>query len=363
MSARFTERFARQVVREAMRVKSGESVIISAVREALDLAEAIALECDVLGAKPLVTTYSDRYLNKALTRPDERFVETTPRHLLEAVSASDVFISIGRPALGRTPVSRVGAWRRGRKPISDRMDERGTRWVGIAYPTPARSRESGVSINKFRRVVLSALDIDYTDLTRRGKAIAQAVSGSKEVRVTSPRGTDLRFKVDQRKWIVDDGAFTEEDLAAKDVGMNLPCGEVFVAPVEDSANGKAVFDVPTSYFGHHVRDLKLEFKSGKIAHYEARLGAKEFETILNSATGDKDRIAEFAIGLNPRARFINDILVDEKVLGTIHIAIGNNKGPAYGGRNSSSIHWDLIMTKPTVFVDGNKIMKDGKLVV
>jgi len=346
-----------------MKVRNGESVFIFAVREALDLAEAIALECDVTGAKPMITTYSDRYMNRALTQPDERFVEATPRHVLEAVSASDVFISIGRPALGRTPASRVGAWRRSRKPVSDRMDEKGIRWVGIAYPTPERSRESGVPIARFRRVVLSALDVDYEDLARRGKTILRSVSGSKRIHVTSPRGSDIHFEVDQRKWIIDDGVISEEDLAARDVGLNLPCGEVFVAPIEDSANGVAVFDVPTSYFGHHVRDLRLEFRSGKITDYQARSGRREFEATLNAATGDRDRIAEFAIGLNPRAEFINDILVDEKVLGTVHIAIGNNKGPAYGGRNSSSIHWDMIMTEPTVVVDGKTVMKDGKLTI
>lgn len=363
MSAKFNERFARQIVKETMRVGRGESVFIQAVREALDLAEAIALECDITGAKPLITTYSDEYMNKALTQPDERLVEATPRHMLEAVSASDVLISIGRPALGRTPASKVGAWRRSRKPINDRMDEKGIRWVAIAYPTHERSRESGVSVERFRSVILSALDVYYKDLARRGKVLQHALSGSKEVHATSPQGTDLRFNVDQRKWIVDDGILSEEDIAAKDVGMNLPCGEIFVAPIEDSANGKAVFDVPTSYYGHHVRGLKLEFRNGRVVDYDAESGRNEFESILNSATGDRDRIAEFAIGLNPKARFVNDILVDEKVLGTVHIAIGDNKGPAYGGRNTSSIHWDLIMTKPTVRVDGKTLMKEGKLVV
>lgn len=147
------------------------------------------------------------------------------------------------------------------------------------------------------------------------------------------------------------------------MGLNLPCGEVFICPIEETAEGTVLFDVPTNYWGHKITNLKLQFNKGKIVNYDAEQGKKQFSDVLASATGDKDKIAEFAIGLNPKAQFINDILVDEKVLGTIHIAIGDNKGPAYGGKNSSSIHWDFVMTKPTVEVDSRTIMENGKLKV
>jgi len=361
MEATFNERFARQVVSKAMRVTEGESVFIYTIGEALDLAEAIAFECDLTGAKPLVATYSDEYMRKALTKPSERFVESTPKHWLKAIETTDAYIAIGRPALAEVPVPRIGAWRRGRKPISDAMDKKGVRWVGIGYPTPKRAKESEVTLTKFKNAILSALDIDYEELAKRGHRIAEAVSGSANVHVTSDRGTDIEFQVKGRKWIIDDGIISKEDIEVGDVGLNLPCGEVFACPIETSADGTAFFDVPTNYWGHKISGLKLEFKEGKIVNYEAEHGKKDFKEVLDAATGDKDRIAEFAIGLNPKAQFINDILVDEKVLGTIHIAIGDNKGPAYGGKNNSSIHWDLIMTHPTVTVDRKTIMKNGKL--
>jgi len=357
----FNERFARQVVDKAMRITKGESVFILSVREALDLAEAIALECDLVGAKPMVVTRSDKYMEKALTKPSEEFVETTPKHWLSAIEATDAYIGIGRPALAEVPVSRIGAWSRGRKPITDAMDKKGVRWVGIGYPTTKRAKESRITLAKFKKVTLSALDIDLEELAQRGRKIVGAVAHSAKVHVTSEHGTDIEFQVKGRKWIIDDGIISKEDREAGDVGLNLPCGEVFVCPIETSANGTAFFDVPTSYFGHCISGIKLEFKGGKVVKFSAEHGEKDFKGILDSATGDKDRIAEFAIGLNPKAQFINDILVDEKVLGTIHIAIGNNKGPAYGGKNDSSIHWDLIMTHPTVKIDGKPIMKNGKL--
>jgi len=241
------------------------------------------------------------------------------------------------------------------------MDRKGVRWVGIGYPTAKRAREADVALTKFKNAILLALDIDYEELAKRGRNIVEAVSDATSVHVASDLGTDIEFQVKGRKWIIDDGIISREDIEVGDVGLNLPCGEVFVCPIETSAEGIAFFDAPTNYYGHRISGLKLKFKEGKIVNYDAEHGKGEFKEVLDSATGDKDRIAEFAIGLNPKAQFINDILVDEKVLGTIHIAIGDNKGPAYGGKNNSSIHWDLIMTRPTVTVDRKTILKNGKL--
>jgi len=357
----FNERFARQVVVKSMRISEGESVFIYTIREALDLAEEMALECDLVGAKPLVVTFSDEYMKASLTKPSERFVESTPKHWLRAMEATDAYIAIGRPALATVPVARIGAWRRARKPISDTMDKKGVRWVGIGYPTSKRAKESGVTLTKFKNVLLSALDIDYEELAKRGRSIVEAVSDSESVHLTSIKGTDVEFQVRGRKWIFDDGIISEEDIQMGDVGLNLPCGEVFVCPIETSGDGTVFFDVPTNFWGHRISGVKLKFKGGKVVDFDAEFGKGDFKGVLDSATGDKDRIAEFAIGLNPKAQFINDILVDEKVLGTVHIAIGDNKGPAYGGKNNSSIHWDMIMTRPTVIVDGKTLMKNGKL--
>jgi aminopeptidase len=363
LESSFGEKFAKQIVAESMRISKGESVYIWAVREALDLAEAIAIECDIVGAKPLINAYSDGYMKRALTKAREEYVEATPKHMLSAFESTDVYIGLGRPALAEVPVSKIGAWRRSRKPISDKLDEKKIRWLGVTYPTPGRARESGISLKKFSDIVFSSLDIDYKKLVEKGRNIVDRVSDSENVIVTSDKGTDLEFQVKNRKWIIDDGVISQEDIELGDVGLNLPCGEVFVCPLEETAEGTILFDVPTNYWGHKITDLRLQFKNGRIVNYDAKTGKKEFADTLAAATGDKDKIAEFAIGLNPKAQFINDSLVDEKVLGTIHIAIGDNKGPAYGGKNSSSIHWDLIMTHPTVEIGGKTIMENGKLKV
>jgi aminopeptidase len=354
-------KLASQIVHRCMRVSDGEMVWITSLRDALDLAEEIAIECDKTGAKPVIQVLSDSYMTRSFNETETRFVEAPPKHLVEAFDQVDVYVGLGKPALANAPLEKVGAWRRSRKSWWDVVESRGSRWIGISFPTEGRARESKMSLGKFEKAVLNALDVDYDLISRRGKEIIGNLTGTRTIHVTSNKGTDLTFDVTGRKWLNDDGIMDDEDVSNKDVGMNLPAGEVFISPVEDSANGDAFFDVPTSYFGFSVQNIKWTFKEGRIIDFHAEKGEENFRKIMEMSTGDKDKIAEFAIGTNPKATFIDDITQDEKVVGTIHIAIGDNKGPAYGGKNDSSLHWDLIMTKPTVEADGRVIMKEGKL--
>jgi len=351
---------ATKMVNDCLRVSEGEMVWIASMREALDLAEEVALECDKKGAKPLIQFLSDHYMTRWLAETDIKFVETPQEHVVEAFNKVDVYIGLGKPALKETPAERISAWRRMRKPMNDAIDSREIRWLAITFPTRAMAEVSNMPFKKFEKAVLNALEVDYQKVSDRGKQIINNLLGTKSIHVSSGKGTDLRFEVTGRKWLNDDGILDDEDIANKDIGMNLPAGEVFVAPIEESANGTAFFDVPTSYFGATAHNIKLTFQNGKVVDFKVEKGEENFRRIFETATGDKDKIAEFAMGTNPKATFITDITQDEKVLGTVHIAIGDNKGPAYGGKNDSSLHWDLIMTKPTVETDGKTIMKDGK---
>jgi aminopeptidase len=354
---------ATRIVNDCLRVSEGEMVWIVSMREALDLAEEVALECDKKGAKPLIQFLSDHYMTRWLAETDTKFAEAPQQHVVQAFNKVDVYIGLGKPALKETPAERISAWRRMRKPMNDAIDSREIRWLAMTFPTQAMAKVANMPFGKFEKAVLNTLDVDYKKISDRGKQIINYLKETRVIHVTSAKGTDLTFEVTGRKWMNDDGILDDEDIANKDVGMNLPAGEVFVSPIEESANGVAFFDVPTSYFGATAHNIKLNFKDGKVVDFKVERGEENFRKILENATGDKDKIAEFAMGTNPKATFITDITQDEKVLETIHIAIGDNKGPAYGGKNNSSLHWDLIMTKPTVETDGKTIMKDGKFII
>ncbi|MEN3037186.1 MAG: aminopeptidase, partial [Candidatus Methanosuratincola petrocarbonis] len=170
------------------------------------------------------------------------------------------------------------------------------------------------------------------------------------------------FSVKGRPVIVDDGIISREDMENGDVGLNIPSGEVFIAPLETSANGYITFPVVVIPGFGRIDRLRLEFRDGKVASYSAESGAERFTKFLESNTGEKDRIAELGIGCNPGAEFTGgSIIIDEKIYRTVHIAIGNNTG-SYHGTNQASSHLDMIkdMRGGQLFFDGKLVMEDGE---
>ncbi|HPC27913.1 MAG TPA: aminopeptidase, partial [Candidatus Methanomethylicus sp.] len=173
--------------------------------------------------------------------------------------------------------------------------------------------------------------------------------------------TDLSFSIKGRPVIVDDGVISDEDIALGDVGLNIPSGEVFIAPLETTANGHITFPVVVAPGFGRIEGLKLTFRGGKVVEYDAKCGTDRFARFLESNTGDKDVIAELGIGTNPGAEFTGgSIIIDEKIYKTIHIAIGNNTG-SYHGTNKASSHLDMIkeMREGKLTVDGRVIMDGG----
>jgi aminopeptidase len=190
----------------------------------------------------------------------------------------------------------------------------------------------------------------------------EALEGGNRVEITDADGTDLSFRIEGRPVLVDDAIISTEDIRGGDVGLNIPSGEAFLAPLETTAEGQILFDeVAIPGFGK-CRGLELKFKRGKISRYSANKGRENFARFLRANTGEKDRIAELGIGCNKGAEYTGgSIIVDEKIFGTLHIAIGNNTG-AYHGKNKASSHLDMIkdMKDGELLVDGKTVMKHGK---
>jgi leucyl aminopeptidase (aminopeptidase T) len=194
-----------------------------------------------------------------------------------------------------------------------------------------------------------------------GARLEKILKNSREVEVYSKSGTSLKFSVAGRKWLIDDGVISDGDVERGDVILNLPTGEVFIAPVENSVNGVFVMDTPRYYKGQKIAGLKLTFKNGKLVDFKAQKGENIFKELLETNTGDKDKFAEFGIGINADAELNAPLILEEKALGTIHVAIGDNR--TFGGKNNSTLHIDLISVNPTVKIEGKTIMVDGKLQV
>jgi leucyl aminopeptidase (aminopeptidase T) len=326
-------------------------------------------ECWRRGAHTLLLTHrSWREKSRYSLTPRSSLREMNP--FAEAIAKlADVLIFIGEEdeldwARGLSEKVKLTAPLR--QKLREIKDRRKVRWAYFGWPIPGAAKGYGCPIKKFRRIFFKSIESTFTpELLKLCKHYSAALAGREEIRVIADDGTDLTFNIKGRPILVDDGIISKEDVARGDVGLNIPAGEVFVAPLERTAEGRIFFKrVAIPGFGD-LRHLWLEFKGGKVVNYRAEQGEENFRKFLKANTGQKDRIAEFGIGCNPGASYTGgSIIVDEKIFGTIHVAIGNNTG-AYHGRNRASSHLDFIkdMSKGQVFADGILIMDKGICIV
>lgn len=327
---------------------------------------AVEEECWRRGAHTLLLTYrSGRERARYELTPRDSLREMSP--FAEAIAReADVLIFIGeedKPSWARGLSSRVKLTAPIRQRLREITDQRRVRWAYFGWPLPTAAEAYGCLVEKFRGIFFKSIESTFTrkflEICRYYRA---ALAGRDEIWITAEDGTDLTFRIRGRPILVDDGIISKDDIERDDVGVNIPAGEVFVAPLETTAEGEISFErVAIPGFGE-LEHLRLKFKRGKVTSYKAERGRENFRRFLEANTGEKDRIAEFGIGCNPGAEYTGgSIIVDEKIFGTVHVAIGNNRG-AYHGRNKASSHLDLIkdMAGGQVFADGTIIMDGGK---
>lgn len=224
------------------------------------------------------------------------------------------------------------------------------------YPTLGNAQEAGMSLEEYEQFVFSACRLydedpiqSWMEVREQQQQIVDLLNERKEVHYKGD-GVDIRFKIDDtRRWINSDGR------------TNMPSGEVYTSPLEDSVNGVIRFSYPTLYMGHEVEGATLYVKDGYVEKWEAARG-KEFLDQIFQIEGAR-RFGEAAIGTNYRIQqMTKNILFDEKIGGTVHMAIGQSYLQA-GGKNQSTVHWDMItdMTQEgEIYADGEKIYEKGK---
>ena len=231
------------------------------------------------------------------------------------------------------------------------------RWCGALFPTPAHAQDAGMSLGDYERFVYRACHVDgdgdpvahwratQGELTRRAEQLAKA----RELRVVGP-DTDLRLVVEGRSWEAADGRY------------NMPDGEVYTSPVETETEGEIRFTFPALFQGREVDDIRLRFEAGSVVRSEARHGGEFLDALLSMDDG-ACRLGEVAFGLNYEIdRFTNNTLFDEKIGGTMHVALGS-AFRELGGVNESGLHWDLVCdlrSDGEVYADGELVWKAGQ---
>ena len=350
---------ARRVVRDCAGVRAGEDVYIEGRLDAARYLELLAFECEVAGARPVVVMQSDEFDHRRLTELSFEQLATRSGGWIELVKRADVVFTVhmedGDPALFAdvTPLQREAA-SKGRKLLGDHIYDLSRRWIGTDFPTEAQARAFGLGFDLYSEMFWRALDIDYVQLRRRADVVAAALEGARSVHIRSPKGTDVTLGIEGRPLDKDVGVVTDAARLS-----NLPAGEVCLAPLEEQAEGTVVFDL-AFWDGRRIEDLEVRFEAG-VAHPVR--AAREFDYfcgVLAGASGDADRIGELGIGLNPAVGEPCGLtLTDEKILGTVHLALGENT--MLGGVNDSTLHWDMMILRPTVEVDGRPLLVDGEM--
>ncbi len=229
--------------------------------------------------------------------------------------------------------------------------------------TDARRNASakGVRIATFpgitREVMIRGMNADYKKISALSIKLKKILERGKFIRVTAPAGTDISFDISGRTSYASKGLFHKKGESG-----NLPTGETFLAPVEGTSNGVFVVDGSMAGLGLIKQaNITIEVKNGYAEKISGGISARKLVKQLDSVGRDARNIAEFGIGTNDSARLSGILLEDEKVMGTVHIALGNNV--SMGGKINVPIHLDGVIKQPTVYLDGRIIMKNGKLLI
>ncbi|MDO9068248.1 MAG: aminopeptidase [Deltaproteobacteria bacterium] len=207
-----------------------------------------------------------------------------------------------------------------------------------------------------RDTIVRTLCADHRAIKKTGEKLAAIVSRASQVRIITKAGTDLSFSIKGRQAHPDHGI-----IHFQGGFTNLPAGEVYTAPVEGSANGLLVIDGSIADLWPIKKPIKIAIADGFAAGVEKGRQTEELWQIISAHGQNGLNVAEFGIGINPRAQITGNVLEDEKVLGTIHIAFGDNSG--FGGKVKVPSHQDGIVKDPDVWLDGKQLMKSGRILI
>ena len=363
MSDQRHERFAQVLVDYSTRVGKGDLVLIESTPLAAPLVHALYRKVVQAGGHPEVRLGLDGAAEALLQGGNDDQLEWVGPRLRGDAQHADVRIAIEAEANTRsltgTDPARQALFARARSHLRDQTMERAAagelRRVVTAFPTHASAQDAEMSLPDYENFVYRAgfLDEDdpvsaWTELGERLGRLADWLGTKKVIRVVT-EGTDLTVGVEGRTWIPCDGK------------ENFPDGEVFTGPVETSVEGRVRFSFPAPHAGRLVRDIELRFEGGEVVEAHAAEGEDFLREMLAMDDGAR-RLGEFAFGMNDAVQeFTGHTLFDEKLGGTVHMALGKAY-PESGGKNESALHWDLVCDlrgESEVHADGEVVYRNG----
>ena len=358
MRAELIERWAKLLADYCLAVRPGETILIASELEGRPLVEACYRAVTLREAHPLVRLELPGLAEFFAEHASEaQLAHESPVGLYEAQTLDGrirIAAESDTRSMSRIDPRRQAILDKARDPIRRAASKK--RWVLTQYPTAAYARDAAMPLEDYEAFVTAAMFLDQPDpiaawraLGERQAGLVEFMSGVNEVRIEAD-GTDLTLSVAGRTWINSDGR------------RNMPSGEIFTGPIEDTARGRLRCTFPVCRGGREVAGIALRWEGGRVIEASAETGLDYLMSMLDLDAGSR-RLGELGIGLNYGiSRFTGSILYDEKIGGTVHLALGQSY-PETGGVNESALHWDLIVDLRDggrVWADGRVVMEDGQ---
>lgn len=353
------EKLAHGLVNFSTRVQPGENVLISAANGCDMLVKALIREVYKAGGRPFVwygNTEIERELAKGYTAEQLELRAASDRMLMEKMQ---VYIGFSAPLnsveMSDIPSDKMGLYSSiyGKQVHGDiRVPQ--TRWCVLRYPTPAMAQAAGMSMEAFEDFYFNVCNLDYSRMDKAMDALKALMEKTDRVHIKGV-GTDLKFSIKGLPAIKCAGE------------ANIPDGEIYTAPVKNSVNGVITYNTPSTEEGFTYENVCLTFENGKIVKATANDSAR-INRVFDVDEGAR-YVGEFALGVNPYiTKAMNNILFDEKIMGSFHFTPGASYEDCYNG-NESALHWDLVCIQTPeygggeIWFDDTLIRKDGRFVL
>jgi aminopeptidase len=356
-------KLARVLVRYSLQLQPGQLFQINAGTVAAPLVREVYREALAAGAHPLVRVTLEDLETLLYRHGSDGQIGYVPAVTYQEYDDVDAYLTIvaneNTRRLSGVDPQKVALRRKGlgelQKRVMARVADGGLRWCGTIFPTHAAAQDAEMSLLDYEDFVFGAGKLGEDDPVAAWRAVhdqqqrvADMLSTKQEIRLVAP-GTDLTYRTAGRRWLNADGT------------QNFPDGEVYTSPDESATEGHIHFTFPAVHTGREIADIRLVFQGGRVVEATAVKGQELLHSLLDMDEGAR-RLGEAAFGLNYQIqRFTRNTLFDEKIGGTIHLALGA-AFPEVGGRNTSALHWDLVCDMRAggeVYADGDLVYKDG----
>ena len=361
------KKHAEVLLKYSLDIKKGEKLLIDGDVVTLPLIKESYRLAVELGALPQVIINSEELKEILLKGGSEEQIKYVPVSIKKAFATIDASLSFfggsNTRMLSNVNPEKLKLSAQGFSEITriffERSAKKELKWCATMFPNQANAQEANMSISEYEDFVYGAGYIDRKDpiaewkkLEKKQEGICNILNGKKRLRIVS-KDTDLKMSIEGRKWL---------NCCGK---ANFPDGEVFTGPVEDSVEGHIRFSFPGIYGGREIEDIQLTFEKGRVIKAVAAKGEELLEQILKTDEGAR-YVGEIAAGTNYNIqKFTKHMLFDEKIGGTVHLAIGRSI-PESLGKNQSAIHWDMLcdMKKSgEIYADSELVYKDGKFLI